>query len=195
MNTRSLALAVPCVFVVLACLDASQGQVPATGQADGNLQTGDAPGTAPDTTQPAEVVAADDTASLHETGAAGPDTCIATDDECRVDASCCSGICSYMGEYTLSTTCIEARQPGESCSRDNWCASGFCVNGVCAVGACLEVEADCTFDAQRCCYPSFCSWRGAYVPGYCTPPQPAGAYCRDASWCASGMCSNDGICQ
>ena len=205
MITRSLSLAVPCVFAVLACLDASEGQVPATspGQTDGNLQTGDTPDSTPDAAQPAEVVpavpdaaAAPDTVAVPEADTApGPDTCAATGDDCRVDAACCSGICSYMGVYTLETTCIDARQLGESCSRDNWCASGFCVNGLCAAGACLEVEADCSWDVLRCCYPSFCSWRGAYAPGYCTPPQPAGANCRDASWCASGMCSDDGVCQ
>jgi len=124
-----------------------------------------------------------------------PEACWESGKECVVSASCCSGICSYTGPYMVDSTCIEARQLGEACSRDNWCASGFCVNGMCAVGACLEVGSDCSWDANRCCYPSFCNWNGGYAPGYCTAPQRAGAYCNEATWCASGMCTSDGFCK
>jgi hypothetical protein len=125
-----------------------------------------------------------------------PVECIATGQDCRVDAACCSGVCSYMGVYTLETTCIEPRLLGEACAEDNWCQSGFCVNGLCAVGACLAEHSDCSFnDEARCCYPLFCSWRGDYAPGYCTAPQPPGASCLDARWCQSGACSSDGVCQ
>lgn len=125
-----------------------------------------------------------------------PTTCIATGEDCSVNASCCSGICTYLGVYTDDARCIEPLTLGELCGRDEWCGSGFCVNGYCAVGECLEQGQDCAWgNERRCCFPNFCSWRMDYAPGWCTAPQAAGAPCLDASWCQSRICGEDGVCK
>jgi len=199
MTTRAFMLAVSCSLALAACLDSQEGQerdVTSPSQTDGYLQSGDG--------VPIDSAPMADNATAPDSALSGPDTrapdpqCTSTGSACEADAACCSGICAYGGSYTFTidpSLCTEPLALGDSCSRDHLCASGFCVNGVCAVGACLEADSDCSLDTQRCCYPTFCSWYTPYAPGYCTAPQPAGGYCRTATWCASGMCSDDGVCQ
>lgn len=151
----------------------------------------------PDTTSPPETTSPPDTASSPET-TSPPDTaapsCAEIGGACTDDEGCCSGICDYQGPYVLESWCVAPRPLGTPCRADHWCESGFCVNGLCAAGACLEVGQDCSWDERRCCAPSFCSWTGAYVPGYCTAPLPPGGSCVEHGWCQSGTCGEDGVC-
>lgn len=197
-----------------ACLGPSDGATPtadgdATSTVDGAIQNvetleadvaADPDHDAVDATDPRPPVPADthqpDPADTlqPEADTAAP-SCLATSAECRQDADCCSGICTYMGVYAVDYGCIDPLPLGADCAEDNWCASGFCVNGRCTEGACFVEGVDCSVDPLRCCAPLFCSWTGGYAPSACEVLRTAGQGCFDATWCLSGMCGDDGICK
>ena len=51
--------------------------------------------------------------------------------ECFSAGDCCTGLCTYNGEYTPGQ-CVELCQLGDECLADNFCDSGNCAEGVCA---------------------------------------------------------------
>jgi hypothetical protein len=53
---------------------------------------------------------------------------------------------------------------------------------------CLALHKTCKLGGATCC-SGFCSLTG-YINGTCEAPLADGAYCQDASWCASGVCQN-----
>jgi hypothetical protein len=117
------------------------------------------------------------------------------DYDCRTSGRpCCAGLyCEGSFSY-YEGHCMELVPDGEWCDPGfRRCASGRCEDGICRSAACVSVGTECAGLHAECC-TGFCDHGFAYGPGFCRDRQPAGVPCYDGSWCISGSCRADGVC-
>jgi len=96
---------------------------------------------------------------------------------CNDDDDCQSNSCDSY--YT--DTCLPSQALGESCGRDEECASGRCYGGICVVYC---------YSDEQCAVGEYCDWNN----DVCRPPGEDGSSCDWDEHCLSGWCSPNDVC-